>query len=140
MFETRARNASTAASVDLAPLIDVVFLLLIFFLVSTQFFADTGIEVERPQATSGSTLDITSVRVSIAASGAIYHDGRAVDLADLPGTLRQELARDGSDEVVIVSDRSVPSGRLVAVMDARRLAGANHVSVATRDSQEASRR
>jgi len=125
------RNQTTGAAVDIAPLIDIVFILLIFFLVTTTFVRDTGVQVHRPQATVTQTLEPTSMRVSIASSGSIYTDGQAVSIEQLRDRVRQFVSRQRPRSVIVIPDRSVPSGRLIEVMDAARLAGAVDVAVAT---------
>ncbi|MEM6673306.1 MAG: biopolymer transporter ExbD [Planctomycetota bacterium] len=128
MFQSsqRSRRAPEEAAVDLAPLIDVVFILLIFFLVTATFDPDLGVDVERPSAASSSESAPDAIRVVIAPSGATYLDSR-------PVTIEQVASRVARSQVpvVVVPDRSVPSGRLIEVMDAVRLAGASDVTVAT---------
>jgi len=124
-------NQKTSAAVDIAPLIDIVFILLIFFLVTTTFVRDTGVQVQRPQATVTRTLEPTSLRVSVAPSGAVYTQGQAVSLDQLRDRVRQFVSRERQRSVIVIPDKSVPSGRLIEVMDAARSAGAVGVAVAT---------
>ncbi|MFQ5843876.1 MAG: ExbD/TolR family protein [Planctomycetota bacterium] len=130
--QRRGNGAAGAPQVNLAPLMDLVFILLIFFLVTATFVRDTGITVERPRAAWSDSLDARSLRVGIAAGGAVYVEGQRTDL----GALRERIARFVTDErdgsVVLIPDRKTPSGRLVEVMDTAKLAGARELAVATR--------
>jgi biopolymer transport protein ExbD len=117
----------------MAPLIDMVFILLIFFLVTTSFVRETGVEVDRPQAAAGQPIDSQSMRISIAASGAVYTEGERVELPVLAEKVRQFLVRERNPSVVIIPDTNVSAGRLVEVMDVAKLAGVKNVAVATRE-------
>lgn len=140
MFESMQRRSGgpDEAGVDLAPLIDVVFILLIFFLVTATFDPDVGVDVERPEAASARDVAPTALRVVIAPSGATYVDGRAASLDRISADVVRASAGEPVS-VLLVPDRTVPSGRLVEVMDAVRLAGAASVTVATRAPSEGRR-
>ena len=130
------RNHASAMAVDIAPLIDVVFILLIFFLVTTTFVRDTGIEVERPEAAYAEALESTAMRISIAPSGAVYTEGRAVTLDELRQSVRAFLAAEPNGAVVVIPDRQLPAGRLIEVMDTAKGAGARDIAVATEQRSE----
>jgi biopolymer transport protein ExbD len=125
------QRSGNGALVDIAPLIDIVFILLIFFLVTSTFVRDTGIEVTRPEAITADLLEPTSMRISIAASGEVYTEGRNVDLGTLEQNIREFVSRERKATIIIIPDATVPSSRLVEVMDAARLGGATELSVAT---------
>jgi biopolymer transport protein ExbD len=116
----------------MAPLIDTVFILLIFFLVTTSFVRETGLEVARPTSVTASPLDRSSLLVGISATGAVYFEGSPVELVSLRSLLKQRLHEQPERTVVLVVDREAASGRLVAVMDECKLAGADRLAVATR--------
>jgi biopolymer transport protein ExbD len=134
MFDSlqKKRSSDADVSIDMTPLIDVVFILLLFFLVTTTFIKETGIEVNRPEASLGAALDAESLRVGIAASGGIYVDGRHVDLAGVHEAVTEKTSVNSEVGIVVVPDEQVPSGRLIAVMDTVKAAGASNVAVATR--------
>jgi len=119
------------ATIDLAPLIDCVFILLIFFLVTATFVRDTGVDVHRPQATVTRNVEPTAMRVSVTASGDIYTEGRSVSLEELRTQVRDFVAREHKQAVIVIPDTELPSGRLIEVMDTARQAGATDVVVAT---------
>ena len=132
MFQSTQNRKSAAAdaAVDIAPLIDIVFILLLFFLVTTTFQPDTGIRIDRPRSTTADIRQPAALRIVIAPSGATYIDGRAVSREQLHARVHQYSGQEPRP-VIVAPDRSVPSGRLIAVMDEARLAGASDVVVAT---------
>lgn len=138
MFDSvqQRRSNGHAMAVDIAPLIDVVFILLIFFLVTTTFVRDTGIEVQRPEAAHAEALESAAMRISVAPSGAVYTEGRQVSLEQLRQDVRAFLAAEPGGAVIIIPDEQLASGRLVAVMDATKAAGARDIAVATRGRSE----
>ena len=131
MFETRLQQRQRRGpsnTVDLAPLMDMVFILLVFFLVTSTFSRDTGIEVDSPRAVTASPVPSTSLRFVIASSGKIFLDGESIKLEDIPSQIeRTRYAHRGN--VVIVSDATTPSGQLIAVIDAAKLGGADVIAV-----------
>jgi biopolymer transport protein ExbD len=134
MFDTlrRRRAAGPPLAVDIAPLIDIMFILLIFFLVSASFVPDAGIAVRRPEAAHASALPPESLRVSIAASGGVYVDAQAVELPVLTARAEAFLSREPEGAVVLIPDETLSAGRLVAVMDSVRAAGVSNIVVAAR--------
>ena len=129
--QSRSRDSS-AALVDIAPLINIVFILLIFFLVTATFVKDTGVEVLRPQSAVARALEPTSMRVAVTADGDVYAEGRRVTLEELRLKVRAFVARERDRSVIVIPDESVSAGRLIEVMDAARLGGAADVAVAAR--------
>ena len=128
----RARRNNKEPAIQVAPLIDLIFILLIFFLVTTSFVRETGLEVLRPTAVTASPVDQGSLLIGISASGDIYFEGAKIDLVSLRSTLKRRLAERTDKVVTLVVDQAASSGRLVEVMDECRLAGAQHVAIATR--------
>jgi biopolymer transport protein ExbD len=122
--------------INLTPLIDVVFLLLIFFMVSTTFVKESEIELTLPQASEELREDpVDKIEVSIDHSGAVFVNERALINSQL-GTIRQALAdasTEGSDPVVIISaDAAATHQGVVDVMDAARQAGLYRITFPTR--------
>jgi len=113
----------------MSPLIDCVFLLLIFFVVTTVFVEETGVEVNKPRATTASQLEKESVLLSITADGRIVQGGRELPLSAVRGVVRRQLV-DADTPVVLIADGAVSTRRLLEVMDECTLAGAARVSVA----------
>ncbi len=117
--------------INISPLIDMVFILLIFFMVSTTFVKDMKLDLERPAASSSSTASTKAIRLYIDSSGDTYLDGEPVRIWVIQSRLRDMLRATTGKSVLVVTDDGVPAGRLVEVVDQARLAGAQDVGVAT---------
>ena len=121
------------ASIDIGPMIDIVFILLIFFMVTTTFVKDMKLELERPKASSAVAASSKAIRLFVDQNGSIYLDGEQVRLWLVQSKLRDLLGTSTSKVVLVVTDEDVPAGRLVEVVDQARLAGAESVGVATKN-------
>ncbi|MGZ0020341.1 ExbD/TolR family protein [Nitrosomonas sp. wSCUT-2] len=124
--------AEAETTIDMAPLIDIVFILLIFFMVTTTFVKDMKLDLERPKANSAVAASSKAIRLFIDRNGDTYVDGEAVRLWLIQSKLRDLLSASSNKIVLVVTDEGVPAGRLVEVVDQARLAGAESVGVATR--------
>ena len=127
-------SPDNSSEIDLSPLIDMTFLLLIFFMVTTTFVDDVEMRIERPGASSAETVQQRSIRVAVTASGNVFVNGELVDVYMLQSTLRPALQQVESRHVVVVADRSVLTEQLVEVIDQCRLAGASDVALAVEQS------
>ncbi len=121
-----------AASINITSLIDVVFLLLLFYVVTSTFLDQPGLDLSLPEASSAEAASQKDVRLAIDADGTLSLAGRTVAVDSLEAVLRERLAASGRKEVVLEADRRVPHGRVVQAMDAARKAGATGLVVATR--------
>jgi len=117
--------------IDISPLIDMVFILLIFFMVTTTFVKDMKLELNRPSASSASSASTQSIRVFIDKFGDIYVDNQPVRIYSLQSKLRDMLRISTDKSVLIVTDESVPAKRVLEVIDQSKLSGATDVGVAT---------
>jgi len=124
-----ARKRHDQPQISIAPLIDMMFILLIFFLVAASFERQFALQVERPKAATAAPTQQTPLSVVIKRDGSIIFRGRQIDCASLRYAL-QEALRSQQQEVIIVADKGTPVGRLVEVLDACRLGGARRVSIA----------
>ena len=122
----------TGTAIDMAPLIDIVFILLIFFMVTTTFVKDMQLELERPKASSAVSSSSKAIRFFIDRNGDTYMDGEPVRIWLIQSKLRDLLSTSTNKVVLVVTDEGVPAGKLVEVVDQARLAGAQSVGVATR--------
>lgn len=118
-------------SIDMTPMIDMVFILLIFFAVSTSFVKDMRLNLERPSASSGTVASTKSVRVYLDREGVIYLNEQAVKAWMLQSLVRDALAVSSSQAVLVIADALTPTENLIEVVDQCRLAGATDVGVAT---------
>ena len=116
--------------IDMGPLMDIVFILLIFFVVTSSFTRETGVDVTKPQAQSASQLEKENLLIAITREGTIHINERQVDLASLQDILKQSLAKTPDREAVIIADKGSETGVLVQVIDACNLSGIKKVSIA----------
>jgi biopolymer transport protein ExbD len=124
------KRSRGSGEINISPLIDVVFILLIFFIVTTVFVDETGVEVEKPRAASQQELDKNSILIGITAEGGVYYGGREIGV----GGVRAVVGRliKGEDlPVVIQADRRTATQKTVEVLDEAKLAGAVRVFVST---------
>jgi len=126
------RPTQPQASINIAPLVDVVFLLVIFFAVSTTFLETSGLKLELPSSSSTAERQPTELTVLLAADGTLSFDGEIVEVTQLGGLLRPALDETERKLVVLRADREARHGEVVAVMDAIRDAGADSMTVDTR--------
>jgi biopolymer transport protein ExbD len=127
----RQRRASAEeAEVDLTPMLDVVFIMLIFFIVTASFVKESGIEVNRPDAATATLKPRGNILVAITPSGQIWMDKRQVDVRSLRANLERLHAENPQGAVIIQADEESKNGLLVAVMDAAKLAKIDNVSIA----------
>jgi len=122
------------ATIDMSPLIDCVFILLIFFIVTTTFVEESGVEVDRPQAASASQLEKSSIIIALTEAGEVVYGGREIGISGVLPLVKQ-MVQSEDLPVIIQADRASPSGKLVRIIDEAKLAGATKVSVATRMAQ-----
>ncbi len=116
--------------IEMGPLMDIVFILLIFFVVTSSFTRETGVDVTKPQAQSASQLEKENLLIAITREGTIHMNERQVDLASLQDILKQSLAKAPDREAVVIADKGSETGVLVQVIDMCNLAGVKKVSIA----------
>ena len=128
----RRRNRTTPnEQVDLTPMIDMTFILLIFFMVSTTFVKDMKIDINRPGAQTQTVASTKAIRLYIDKQGETYLEGEPIRAWVIQSRVRDLLKGMTQKSVLIVTDAAVPSQKLIDVVDAARLAGAEDVGVAT---------
>ena len=116
--------------IDLSPLLDVVFILLIFFIVTTVFVKETGVEVSKPEAVSAAKLQKQSIFIAITSDGSVVYSGQNIGVAGVKHTVSQLLAKQQLP-VILQVDQDVATKTLVTVMDQAKLGGASNISLAT---------
>lgn len=119
------------AQIDISPLIDMVFILLIFFMVTTTFVKDMKLDLNRPSASTASAASTKSVRVFIDAYGDIFIDNQPIRVYSLQSKLRDMLRVSTDKSVLVVTDENVPAKVVLEVIDQCKLSGATDVGVAT---------
>ena len=116
--------------IDLTPMLDVVFIMLIFFIVTTSFIRESGIKVNRPTAETTEKQENVNILIAISPNGEIWIDGGRVDIRGLRAAIEQLRGQDPDATVVIQADQDARAGLMVEAMDQARLAGVKDVSVA----------
>jgi biopolymer transport protein ExbD len=134
-FRQLATDDSGEAGIDLAPLIDCVFILLIFFIVTTTFVEETGVDVNKPQAASAAQLEKNSVLIALTEKGQVVYGGREIGFSGVRPLVKRLIQKEDIP-VIIQADTAAQSGMLVRIIDEAKLAGAVKVSVATRHAQQ----
>ncbi|MEM6707586.1 MAG: biopolymer transporter ExbD [Pseudomonadota bacterium] len=119
------------SQIDLTPMLDVVFIMLIFFIVTSTFVKESGVDVTRPDAETAVPTDASSIQVGIEANNQIWIDKRQVDKRAVRANIEKGLAESPGAAVIIIADALSNTETLIEVMDQARLAGATSVSVAT---------
>ena len=116
--------------INITPMLDVVFIMLIFFIVTASFVKESGIDVNKPQAQTSQPKEKANILIAIDASGAIWIDRRQVDPRAVRANIERLHAENPQGTVVIQADEDARTGDLVRVMDAARLAGVYDVAIA----------
>jgi len=129
MRRRRARKEEES-EVNLTPMLDVVFIMLIFFIVTASFVKEAGIEITRPPAATAERKERGNILIAITNNDQIWIDRRQVDPRALRANIERLHAENPQGSVIIQADEESKNGLLVQVMDAARLAGVNSVSLA----------
>jgi biopolymer transport protein ExbD len=133
-FRGIASDDSGEGGIDISPLMDCVFILLIFFIVTTTFVEETGVEVDKPQAASSVQLEKNSILIALTEKGEVVYGGRDIGISGVRPLVKRMLQKE-EIPVIIQADTAVTSGLLVRLIDEAKLGGAVKVSVATRQSK-----
>jgi len=116
--------------INVSPLIDIVFILLIFFIVTTVFVEETGVEVQRPQAASAIDLEKNSILIAITAEGKVVYGGREIGVNGVRGVVKRLLKQEPMP-VIIQADKRAPIELYTEVHDKAALGGAQSIHLAT---------
>ena len=134
MARRRRGREEEESEVNLTPMLDVVFIMLIFFIVTASFVKEAGIDVNRPDAATAEKKEKGNILVAITSNGQIWIDKRQVDPRALRANIERLYAENPQGSVVIQADKDSKNGLLVAVMDAARMAGVYNVSIAAQET------
>jgi biopolymer transport protein ExbD len=131
-FRDLRTRRSKGVDINMAPLIDMIFILLIFFLVTTSFVKEAGVDVQRPTADSAETREKTNMLIGVTSEGLIYIEGQVLDIRSVRGRMERFLAEMPDGSVVIVADQDSRTGTAIKVLDQCRLAGVKNISIAAK--------
>ena len=130
-FREMASEDGGESGIDISPLIDCVFILLIFFIVTTTFVENTGVEVNKPQAASTVNLEKTSILIALTEKGEVVYGGKEIGFGGIQPLVKRMLQKE-EVPVIIQADSAAPSGLLVRVIDEANLGGAKKVNIASK--------
>ncbi len=116
--------------INLTPMLDVVFIMLIFFIVTASFIKESGIDVNRPDAPTAERVEDANILIGISATDEIWIDRRLIDPRAVRANIERLHAENPKGSVVIQADKKSTNEMLVIVMDASRAAGVKNVSIA----------
>ncbi|HUF60892.1 MAG TPA: biopolymer transporter ExbD [Verrucomicrobiales bacterium] len=125
------RAPETSGEINISPLIDMVFILLIFFIVTTVFVEETGVQVDKPRAASAANLDRNSILFAITAGNQVFYGGNDIGVKGVRTVVRRQLALEEMP-VIIQADRAATVSLLTQVIDEAKLAGARSVNLAAK--------
>lgn len=123
------------AEIDMTPMLDIVFIMLIFFIVSTSFVREAGVEIERPVSDTSEVQESQGVMLAITAQDEVWLDRQLVDIRMIRPTLERLKVEQPDLGVMIQADKDAKTGLLVRVMDQVKLSGVEQVAVATREGK-----
>ncbi|MCA6062321.1 ExbD/TolR family protein [Thalassolituus marinus] len=129
MARRHTDTGSDGNDIDITPMLDIVFIMLIFFIVTTSFVKESGVTVSRPSAQTAEEKKGSNILVAIRANGEIWIDRRAVDVRAVRPNIERMKAENPEGAVIIQADEFSPTGLLVKVMDQVRLAGISNISI-----------
>jgi biopolymer transport protein ExbD len=122
--------AEEEAEINLTPMLDVVFIMLIFFIVTAVFVKEPGIQVDRPEAITAMVPDSAAIFIAVSASNEIWIDQRSVDVAALKPVIERLHSENPEGGVVIQADNEAQNEYVLAAMDAAKEAGVNDITLA----------
>ncbi len=127
------QQAEEEPTIDITPMLDVVFIMLIFFIVTATFVKEAGIDVNRPDATTATKQEKANILIAISANDTIWIDRRQIDIRSVRPNIERLHAENPQGTVVIQADRDSRTNTLIQVMDAARQAGVYNVSIAAQE-------
>ncbi|KIF52937.1 ExbD/TolR family protein [Vibrio owensii] len=125
-----SNDSSEEAAIDMTPMLDIVFIMLIFFIVTTSFVKEAGLEVNRPTASSAQTVKKGNIMVAIGAAGDVWVDKRRIEVDAVRANIERLRAESPDGAVVIQADTEANAGVVVKVMDQIKMAGVESISIA----------
>ena len=126
----RKKHKEQDAEIDMTPMLDVVFIMLIFFIVTTSFVKEAGVNVNKPFGPTAYQKKNASVFVAIKEDGTIWMSKKEVDIKNLRGIIEEVRLESPEGQVVIQADKRAKSGVLLKAIDAIKAAGVKDVSIA----------
>jgi len=129
----RYQQAAEETEINVTPMLDIVFIMLIFFIVTTSFIKETGIDPSRPEAETAIKQERGNILIAISRSGQVWMNRREVMLDQVRSLVEEAVAENPESSVVIITDEAASTGVLIDLMDQVRLGGVSNMSVAARN-------
>jgi len=130
MARKKLKPNQEEAQIDMTPMLDIVFIMLIFFIVTASFVKESGITVDKPTAETATKRDLANIFIGIANNGDIYMQKNKVDKDAVRAGLEEMLLENPESTVVVQADSRADAGALLKVLDAAKAAGVKNISVA----------
>lgn len=129
----RGKRVATGeeAEIDLTPMLDIVFIMLIFFIVTSTFIKEPGVDIERPDAETTEKVKTVAVLIAITSDNRIFIDKKEIDLRAVRGSVERMLAENPNGAIVIQADKDSEAGVMMKVMESVRDAGAPATKIST---------
>lgn len=127
----KVRVEDEDAGIDMTPMLDIVFIMLIFFIVTTVFVKEAGIEVNKPGASESVMPKNANIFIAVTEDGAVWIDKRQIDIDSVRANLERLMAEQPSDVLIIQADKNADYGVVIDVMDQIKAAGIDRISIAT---------
>jgi biopolymer transport protein ExbD len=122
------------ATIDMTPMLDIVFIMLIFFIVTTVFVKEAGVNVNKPNGSLAVMPKNANIFIAITEDGKVWMDKRQIDTDLVRANLERLMAEQPSDVIIIQADKEAEHGLVIEVMDQIKLAGIDRISIATAGS------
>ncbi len=129
-------NEDQQADIDMTPMLDIVFIMLIFFIVTTSFVKESGIDVNRPTAQTATRKEQGNIIVAIRSNGEVWIDKRQIDIRAVRANVARLHAENPLGSVVITADKDAKIDMLTKVMDQIRMAGITNAAIATETASQ----
>jgi biopolymer transport protein ExbD len=126
----RYQQKNDADGIDISPLIDMVFILLIFFVVTTSFVQETGVEVNKPHASTAQNINNGNILIGVTRNGTIHIANKEIELYDVRAAVAKAVKEHHDVSAVIISDKDSKTGLVIQVLDECKKAGVNNISIA----------
>ena len=131
--QSLVKTEEPSSEIDLTPMLDVVFIMLIFFIVTASFIREPGVDVNRPQAVTAAAIQNQNILIAITADGEIWIDKNRLKEHQIRSAIEKMHAENPKGAVVIQADEASTADKLAMVIDAAKRAGVQDISLATKD-------
>ena len=121
------QDTGDMSDINISPMIDMVFILLIFFIVTTVFVQEPGVEVEREFAMSSLDLEKNSILIAVTSDGEVYYGGSSIGVVGVRGVVKRLTSDNETMPVILQVDRAAPAGTVIRVIDEAKLANPPYV-------------